>query len=78
MRLIGGMWSMTSTLQAGECKITLTKAKRELLHLLLAIAREQPQVLIGDDAARSAAARIMAMHVARIPATLPPRGPGTY
>lgn len=67
-----------SGLRPGECRVTFTKAEREVLHLLLAIAREQPQVLVGEDAAGSAAGRIMAGHVARIQAKLPRRGSGTY
>lgn len=72
---------MTSThngLRPGECRITFTKNERELLHLLLALARENPQALVGQDAADSAAGRIMAGHVARIQAKLPPRGSGMY
>lgn len=69
---------ISSGLRPGECRVTLTRNEREVLHLLLAIAREQPQVLVGDDAADSTAAGIMAGHVARIQAKLPRRYSGTY
>lgn len=78
---IGEFYGMTTTersLAAGECRITFTKDEREILHLLLAIAREHPEVLIGEETARTQAGRIMAAHVARIQAKLPKRGSGTY
>lgn len=64
-------------LEAGECLIKLSRSEREVLHLLLAIARERPEVLI-DHAVGTAAAQVMGNHIARIQKKLPPRGSGTF
>lgn len=72
------MATAQTALEAGECRLTLTRNERELLHLLLAIARERPVALIGEEAADTPAARVMGATVARIQAKLPPRGSGTY
>ena len=64
-------------LEPGECLIKLTRPEREILHLLLAIARERPEALI-DYAVDTPAARVMGNHIARIQSKLPPRGSGTF
>lgn len=64
-------------LQAGSCRIELTREEREILHLAIAVLQETPEVLVGEDV-RSDLARVALGHLARIQRKLPRRFSGTY
>lgn len=69
---------MSNQLEAGECRIKLTKGEREVLHHILGIARERPDVFgAAVDGERNVFGCFNAI-VARIQKKLPPRGSGTY
>jgi hypothetical protein len=68
----------TQRLDAGECLIKLTKSQREVLHHILAIAAEQPQLFGASDLQEGYAARFFAGTVSQIQRKLPRRGSGTY
>jgi hypothetical protein len=69
--------SITTGLQPGECRVTLTRSEWNILHHLLAVAQEQPAVFGGTDE-NGPAARVLGATVARIRAKLPPPGAGSY
>jgi hypothetical protein len=65
-------------LDAGECLLKLTKSEREILHLVLAVALEQPSLFGAYPDGDRAVAAVFAATVARIQKKLPRRGAGTY
>jgi hypothetical protein len=65
-------------LEAGECLVKLTREERELLHHILAMARERPDVFGAEEGGDRRAFSYFNMVVNRIQKKLPPRGSGTY
>lgn len=65
-------------LEAGECRIKLTKSERELLHHVLAVARENAPLFGASSEGERNMAGYFHMVVDRIQKKLPPRGSGTY
>lgn len=66
-----------AALEAGSCRVTLTRSEWHMLHHLLSIAQEHPDMFGGTDDAPGAA-RVLGATVYRIKAKLPPQGAGGY
>lgn len=65
-------------LEPGECRIKLTKSERELLHHVLAVARENAALFGASDEGERNMSGYFHMVLSRIQKKLPPPGSGTY
>jgi hypothetical protein len=71
------MTATTTGLDAGSCRVTLTRNEWHLLHHVLRIVQEHPADFGGTED-EPAAARYLGAAVAQIKAKLPPDGAGSY
>jgi hypothetical protein len=67
----------TPALQAGECRITLSRSEWHILHHILSIVLEHPAEF-GGTVDNPAGAAVLGGAVHRIQAKLPPPGAGGY